>query len=226
MKRLKDFVERKFRYDVDIALFIACCTLVCLFIYGIITTVFPNSDIGGKSPLEGEYAVVQYLHDDNIFSNQEELIQGLEYLREKTNIQMIIIASSDKWSDGAAVRDLERPRAVRVPCVILAFDARIGQQRAFFAIQGIDPAQSGGGIFTGGCDGETARPHVAQQIAPAGRAGGIRHEQGFVIRNGGRRHVRVRRHRDEQAAGHGCIFIIGGRRERRCAVHRGESVFG
>ena len=104
MKRLKDFVEQKFRYDVDIALFIACCTLVCLFIYGIITTVFPNSDIGGKSPLEGEYEVVQYLHDDNIFSNQEELIQGLEYLREKTNIQMIIIASSDKWSDGAAVR--------------------------------------------------------------------------------------------------------------------------
>lgn len=103
MKRLKDFVEQKFRYDVDIALFIACCTLVCLFIYGIITTVFPNFDIGGKSPLEGEYAVVQYLHDDNIFSNQEELIQGLEYLREKTNIQMIIIASSDKWSDGAAV---------------------------------------------------------------------------------------------------------------------------
>ena len=128
--------------------------------------------------------------------------------------------------DGAAVRDLERPRAVRIPCVILAFDARIGQQRAFFAIQGIDPAQSGGGIFTGGCDGETARPHVAQQIAPAGRAGGIRHEQGFVIRHGGRRHVRVRRHRDEQAADHGCIFIIGGRRERRCAVHRGESVFG
>lgn len=104
MKRLKDFVERKFRYDVDIALFIACCTLVCLFIYGIITTVFPNYDISGKSPLEGEYEVVQYLHDDNIFSNQEELIQGLEYLREKANIQMIIIASSDKWSDGAAVR--------------------------------------------------------------------------------------------------------------------------
>ena len=47
MKRLKDFVERKFRYDVDIALFIACCSLVCLFIYGILTTIFPNSDIGG-----------------------------------------------------------------------------------------------------------------------------------------------------------------------------------
>lgn len=104
MKRLKDFVERKFRYDVDMALFVACCMLVCLLVYGIITTIFPNYDIGGKSPLEGKYEVVQYLHDDNIFSNQEELIQGLEYLREKTNIQMIIIASSDKWSDGAAVR--------------------------------------------------------------------------------------------------------------------------
>lgn len=52
MKRLKDFVERKFRYDVDIALFIACCTLVCLFIYGILTTIFPNSDIGGKVHLK------------------------------------------------------------------------------------------------------------------------------------------------------------------------------
>lgn len=104
MKRFKDFLKQTFRYDVDMALFVACCMLVCLLVYGIITTVFPNSDIGGKSPLEGEYEVVQYLHDDNIFSNQEELIQGLEYLREKTNIQMIIIASSDKWSDGAAVR--------------------------------------------------------------------------------------------------------------------------
>ena len=103
MKRLKDFVERKFRYDVDIALFIACCTLVCLFIYGILTTIFPNSDIGGKSPLEGEYEVVQYLHDDNIFSNQEELVQGLEYLKEKTNIQMIVMTTTEKLSDKKAV---------------------------------------------------------------------------------------------------------------------------
>lgn len=113
MKRLKDFVERKFRYDVDIALFIACCTLVCLFIYGILTTIFPNSDIGGKSPLEGEYEVVQYLHDDNIFSNQEELIQGLEYLRKKTNIQVIIIASSDKWSDGAKANQVIDSKAMQ-----------------------------------------------------------------------------------------------------------------
>ena len=105
MKRLKDFVERKFRYDVDIALFIACCTLVCLFIYGILTTIFPNSDIGGKSPLEGEYEVVQYLHDDDVFSNQDELLQGLEYLKERTNVQMIVMTSSEKWSDKKAVEE-------------------------------------------------------------------------------------------------------------------------
>lgn len=105
MKRLKDFAKQAFRYDVDMALFVACCMLVCLMIYGTIATIFPNSEIGGKSPLEGEYEVVQYLHDDNIFSNQEELIHGLEYLKEKTNIQMIIMTSDDKWSDGAAIRE-------------------------------------------------------------------------------------------------------------------------
>ena len=103
MRSIKEFFKKTFRYDVDSALFIACCMLVCLMIYGILATVFPHYDIGGKKPLEGEYETVQYLHDDDIFSNQEDLIQGLEYLREKTNIQMIIIASSDKWSDGAAV---------------------------------------------------------------------------------------------------------------------------
>ena len=105
MKKLKRFVKQAFRYDVDMALFVACCMLVCLTIYGIITTMFPDSNIGGKEPIEGEYEVVQYLHDDNIFSNQEELINGLEYLKEKTNIQMIIMTSSERWSDGAAIRE-------------------------------------------------------------------------------------------------------------------------
>ena len=61
MKRLKDFVERKFRYDVDIALFIACCTLVGLFIYGIITTVFPNYAIGNKANQVTDSKAMQYL---------------------------------------------------------------------------------------------------------------------------------------------------------------------
>lgn len=105
MNTIRNFMHKFFRYDVDIALFIACCIGVCLMVYGIISTVFPDYNIGGKSPLEEEYEVVQYLHDDGILSNQEELIHGLEYLREKTNIQMVIITSSQKWSDGAAVRE-------------------------------------------------------------------------------------------------------------------------
>ena len=79
-------------------------TFLIVIIVAVIFKFLSSDNIGDKKPLEGNYKVVQYLHDDNIFSNQEELIQGLEYLREKTNIQMIIIASSDKWSDGAAVR--------------------------------------------------------------------------------------------------------------------------
>ena len=94
-----------FRYDVDSALFIACCMLVCLMIYGILATVFPHYDIGGKKPLEGEYETVQYLHDDDIFSNQEDLIQGLEYLREKTNVQLVIMTTDRKLSYGDAVRE-------------------------------------------------------------------------------------------------------------------------
>ena len=77
---------------------------LCIAAAFLVFNITGADEIGGKKPLEGKYEIVQYLHDDsNTFSNQEELIQGLEYLREKTNIQMIIISSSDKWSDGAAV---------------------------------------------------------------------------------------------------------------------------
>ena len=105
MRSIKEFFKKTFRYDVDSALFIACCMLVCLMIYGILATVFPHYDIGGKEPLEGEYETVQYLYDDDIFSNQEDLIQGLEYLREKTNVQLVIMTTDRKLSYGDAVRE-------------------------------------------------------------------------------------------------------------------------
>ena len=105
MRSIKKFFKKTFRYDLDRALFIACCMLVCLMIYGILATVFPHYDIGGKKPLEGEYETVQYLHDDDIFSNQEDLIQGLEYLREKTNVQLFIMTTDRKLSYGDAVRE-------------------------------------------------------------------------------------------------------------------------
>ena len=128
--------------------------------------------------------------------------------------------------DRPAAGQIERPCAVRVPDIILALNARVGQQRAVLAIERIDPAKRGGGVFAGGRDGKAARPHLAQQVAPAGRAGGIRHEQRVVIRRGGGGNVRIRRHCDDQAAGHGLFFIGGGGGERRRAVHRGERGLG
>ena len=50
MRSIKKFFKKTFRYDLDRALFIACCMLVCLMIYGILATVFPHYDIGGKKP--------------------------------------------------------------------------------------------------------------------------------------------------------------------------------
>lgn len=102
---VKEFFRKTFRYDVDRALFIACCMLVCLTVYGVLEAVFPHYDIGGKKSLEGEYKIVQYLHDDEIFENQEELIQGLKHLREKTNVQLVIMTTDKKISYGDAVRE-------------------------------------------------------------------------------------------------------------------------
>lgn len=73
MRSIKKFFKKTFRYDLDRALFIACCMLVCLMIYGILATVFPHYDIGGKKPLEGEYETVQYLHDDEYFLKPRRL---------------------------------------------------------------------------------------------------------------------------------------------------------
>ena len=52
MRSIKKFFKKTFRYDLDRALFIACCMLVCLMIYGILATVFPHYDIGGKNLLK------------------------------------------------------------------------------------------------------------------------------------------------------------------------------
>lgn len=74
-----------------------------IIIVAALFNLLTGDNIGGKKPLEGNYKVVQYLHDDDVFSNQDELLQGLEYLKEKTNVQMIVMTSSEKWSDKKAV---------------------------------------------------------------------------------------------------------------------------
>lgn len=76
-----------------------------IIIVAALFNLLSGDNIGGKKPLEGNYKVVQYLHDDDVFSNQDELLQGLEYLKERTNIQMIVMTSSEKWSDKKAVEE-------------------------------------------------------------------------------------------------------------------------
>ncbi len=77
---------------------------LCIAAAFLVFNITGADEIGGKKPLEGKYEIVQYLHDDsNTFSNQEELVQGLEYLKEKTNIQMIVMTTTEKLSDKKAV---------------------------------------------------------------------------------------------------------------------------
>ena len=76
-----------------------------IIIVAALFNLLSSDNIGGKKPLEGNYKVVQYLRDDDVFSNQDESLQGLEYLKEKTNVQMIVMTSSEKWSDKKAVEE-------------------------------------------------------------------------------------------------------------------------
>ena len=91
-------------FDSDnIGAILLMSTFLIVIIVAVIFKFLSSDNIGDKKPLEGNYKVVQYLHDDNIFSNQEELVQGLEYLKEKTNIQMIVMTTTEKLSDKKAV---------------------------------------------------------------------------------------------------------------------------
>ena len=77
---------------------------LCIAAAFLVFNITGADEIGGKKTLEGKYEIVQYLHDDsNTFSNQKELVQGLEYLKEKTNIQMIVMTTTEKLSDKKAV---------------------------------------------------------------------------------------------------------------------------
>ncbi len=64
-----------------------------------------KSDIGGKKPLEGTYATYPlYLIDEtNYLSDHELIINGLQYLHDKTNVQVVVVVSSGSWSDQKAV---------------------------------------------------------------------------------------------------------------------------
>lgn len=93
-------------FDSDnIGAILLMSTFLIVIIVAVIFKFLSSDNIGDKKPLEDNYKVVQYLHDDNVFSNQDELLQGLEYLKERTNVQMIVMTSSEKWSDKKAVEE-------------------------------------------------------------------------------------------------------------------------
>lgn len=93
-------------FDSDnIGAILLMSTFLIVIIVAVIFKFLSSDNIGDKKPLEGNYKVVQYLHDDEVFSNQDELLQGLEYLKERTNVQMIVMTSSEKWSDKKAVEE-------------------------------------------------------------------------------------------------------------------------
>lgn len=93
-------------FDSDnIGAILLMSTFLIVIIVAVIFKFLSSDNIGDKKPLEGNYKVVQYLHDDYVFSNQDELLQGLEYLKERTNVQMLVMTSSEKWSDKKAVEE-------------------------------------------------------------------------------------------------------------------------
>ena len=47
--------------------------------------------------------IFKFLSSDNI--GNKKPLQGLEYLKERTNVQMIVMTSSEKWSDKKAVEE-------------------------------------------------------------------------------------------------------------------------
>lgn len=79
--------------------------IVVLLSIPVFISKLTESAISGKTPLPGKYSTYQpYLIDENqYFSNHENLIAGLQYLHEHTNVQIVVMSSNDSWSDSKAV---------------------------------------------------------------------------------------------------------------------------
>lgn len=82
--------------------------IIAAVIFGVIISIFAmaaGSSISGKKPLEGHYETYEsYLIDrEEYFYSSQDLISGLEYLHEKTNVQIVVMTSNESWSDRKAV---------------------------------------------------------------------------------------------------------------------------
>lgn len=80
-----------------------------LIILGIIVVVLVfaasvKSDIGGKKPIEKNYNLTQYVYDsEEYFNDVDNMREGLEYLYDKTGVQLVVMSSNEFYSDSKAV---------------------------------------------------------------------------------------------------------------------------
>lgn len=71
----------------------------------IVFAAISASRLSGKQPLEGKYETYpSYVIDEaEYFSEIEDLVSGLRYIHEKTNVQVVVMSSNESWSDSKAV---------------------------------------------------------------------------------------------------------------------------
>lgn len=79
--------------------------LVIAILIAIGIAIISHNSYTGKKPLEGSFSKYpQYLIDkEEYFHNSKDLVEGLTYLHEKTNVQVVVMSSDKSWSDSKAV---------------------------------------------------------------------------------------------------------------------------
>ena len=71
----------------------------------LIVTAIENDKLRGRHPLEGEYETYSsYLIDnEEYFYNTQDMIDGLKYWKERTNVQIVVMSATGSWSDAKAL---------------------------------------------------------------------------------------------------------------------------
>lgn len=81
------------------------CELGILAVILIIIAAVKTDSLKGRHPLEGTYEKYpSYVIDrEEYFSDTRDMIDGLKYWERKTNVQIVVMSSSESWSDAKAV---------------------------------------------------------------------------------------------------------------------------
>lgn len=70
----------------------------------LVISAYIQSDIGGKTPIEKNYELTQYVYDSEEYFNEiDNMREGLEYLYDKTGVQLVVMSSNKFYSDSKAV---------------------------------------------------------------------------------------------------------------------------